>query len=116
MRACTAASPSGLTPANAVVSFMRILPESSSGSVPHFPGNCRCSTSTAASPRARVRENSRVALTRLRRQIVHVASYGGHFMRKVKPYKLPARTEEDNRAFLNWLSMRVADDGKHCHP
>ena len=37
-------------------------------------------------------------------------------MRKVKPYKPPTRTEEDNRALLNWLSMRVADDGKHCHP
>jgi hypothetical protein len=37
-------------------------------------------------------------------------------MRKVKPYTPPARTEEDNRALLNWLSMRVTDDGKHCHP
>ncbi len=37
-------------------------------------------------------------------------------MRKVKPYKPPARTEEDNRALLNWLSTRVTDDGRRCHP
>jgi hypothetical protein len=37
-------------------------------------------------------------------------------MHTVKPYTPPARTEEDNRALLNWLSMRVADGGKHCHP
>jgi hypothetical protein len=37
-------------------------------------------------------------------------------MRKVKPYKPPARTAEDNRALLNWLSTRVTDNGRHCHP
>jgi hypothetical protein len=36
--------------------------------------------------------------------------------RGAKPYTPPARTAEDDRSLLNWLSMRVADDGKDCHP
>jgi hypothetical protein len=31
-------------------------------------------------------------------------------------YTPPASSAEDDRAMLNWLSMRVADDGRHCHP
>ncbi len=36
--------------------------------------------------------------------------------RGAKPYTPPARTAEDDRSLLNWLSMRVVEDGKHCHP
>ena len=31
-------------------------------------------------------------------------------------YTPPASSAEDDRAMLNWLSMRVADDARHCHP
>jgi hypothetical protein len=38
-------------------------------------------------------------------------------MRKgAKPYTPPPRTAEDDRALLNWLSMRVTESGKRCHP
>jgi hypothetical protein len=38
-------------------------------------------------------------------------------MRKgAKPYTPPPRTAEDDRALLNWLSMRVTGDGKRCSP
>ncbi len=32
------------------------------------------------------------------------------------PYTPPARTAEDDRVLLNWLSTRVTDDGRFCHP
>ncbi len=36
---------------------------------------------------------------------------GGH-----KPYTPPARTADDDRCLLNWLSTRVTPDGLDCHP
>jgi hypothetical protein len=38
-------------------------------------------------------------------------SAGGH-----KPYTPPARTAEDDRCLLNWLSTRVTPDGRECAP
>src|SRR5258706_14583099 len=32
------------------------------------------------------------------------------------PYTPPARTAEDDRVLLNWLSTRVTADGLDCHP
>jgi hypothetical protein len=32
------------------------------------------------------------------------------------PYTPPARTAEDDRCLLNWLSTRVTPDGLDCHP
>jgi hypothetical protein len=53
----------------------------------------------------------------LRCQISHLCFQGGHFMRRgAKPYTPPPRTAEDDRALLNWLSMRVTGDGKRCSP
>jgi hypothetical protein len=33
-----------------------------------------------------------------------------------KPYVPPPWSDEDSRTLLNWLSTRVTDDGKRCHP
>jgi hypothetical protein len=32
------------------------------------------------------------------------------------PYTPPARTAEDDRCLLNWLSTRMTADGLDCHP